>query len=77
MAIFKKSGEQNEGMIARIGKYLKGVRAEVKRVTWPTKEELRAATFVVAFMVAMVSLYMWVVDRLLVWIFTFLRGRVS
>lgn len=51
-------------------KYLKGVRAEFGRVTWPTSKELRYNTIVVIVLVSLISTYMWGVDRILTWIFS-------
>lgn len=52
-----------------IKKYLKAVQGEVKRITWPTKKELRAATIVVIITLVVVTLYLWLADQILIKIF--------
>lgn len=54
-------------------RYLKGVNSELKRVTWPTRQELRYNTIVVVVVVMGISLYMWLVDQALIVIFRFLH----
>lgn len=53
----------------RLVAYLKAVRAEVKRVSWPTKEELIAGTIVCLIVLLVISAYLGVVDWLLSLIF--------
>ncbi|MBI2266070.1 MAG: preprotein translocase subunit SecE [Armatimonadetes bacterium] len=57
----------------RIARYLKSVKSEIKRVTWPSRQELRTATIVVAMTVVIVSMYMWVVDTILEKVFKLLK----
>ena len=54
-------------------KYLKGVKSELKRISWPSAQELRYNTAVVVFVVAGISAYMWLVDRGLTWIMGYLH----
>ncbi len=54
-------------MIERIKEFLKEVRMELKKVVFPTKQELVGATRVVLVAVFAIALYLWVVDLLLVW----------
>ncbi|MBA7608698.1 Protein translocase subunit SecE [subsurface metagenome] len=53
-------------MPKRIGKFLKEVRLEMKRVTWPNRREVSGATWVVIFTVMVIALFIGVVDRILV-----------
>jgi len=46
-------------------RFLKSVRTEMKRVTWPSVKEVRAATIVVMVTLLLISGYVGVVDRLL------------
>lgn len=46
-------------------KYLKAVKAEFHRVTWPTKQELRAATIVVIVILIVVTTYLFLVNEVL------------
>jgi preprotein translocase SecE subunit len=42
--------------------------AELRRVQWPTRNEIRAATIVVIFLVGSISLFLFFVDTILSWI---------
>ncbi|MCF0140632.1 MAG: preprotein translocase subunit SecE [Mogibacterium sp.] len=42
--------------------YLKGVRQEMIKVVWPTKEELASSTVVVLITCAFFALAFWVID---------------
>ena len=52
------------GLVARLRKYLVGVVAESKRVTWPTKAELTAGTLVTFFTLVMFAGYLGLLDKL-------------
>jgi len=56
-------------------KYLKSVRAEIKRVTWPTQAELKAATIVVLFTLILVTAYLWAVNSVFGKIFEVLHRK--
>jgi preprotein translocase subunit SecE len=56
-------------------KYLKSVRAEIKRVTWPTQTELKAATIVVLFTLLLVTLYLWAVNSVFGKVFEVLHRK--
>ncbi|NOT33805.1 MAG: preprotein translocase subunit SecE [Candidatus Eisenbacteria bacterium] len=49
----------------KIQEFVKDVRVEVGRVSWPTREELRDSTVVVIVTVLIVSAFIGVVDRIL------------
>lgn len=52
-------------MPRRIGRFLKEVRLEMKRVTWPTRREVSGATWVVIVTVVTIALFIWTIDILL------------
>lgn len=52
-------------MPRRVGKFLKEVRLEMKKVTWPNKREVSGATWVVIFTVIVIALFIGVVDQVL------------
>lgn len=56
----------------KVTSYFKGVKAEMKKVTWPTKKELLNYTGVVILISLIVALVVWVLDlgihRILSWI---------
>ena len=50
--------KEKRGLIA----YLKGVRQELKKVVWPTREELGTSTVVVIVTCAFFALAFWAID---------------
>jgi preprotein translocase subunit SecE len=50
--------------------FVKDVRAESQKISWPTRGELRDSTIVVIITVLLVSVFIGIIDRLL----TFLVG---
>jgi preprotein translocase subunit SecE len=46
----------------RISEYCKGVRTELKKVVWPTKNELSRFTVVVLAVCAFFALFFWLLD---------------
>ncbi len=48
--------------LGRISKFIKDVRAEMKKVTWPDRKELMSYTTVVFFSVALAAVLIWIVD---------------
>ena len=49
-------------MLERITNYLKGVRGEVSRVSWPTRSEIISLTTLILLLVIVLTLYIWGVD---------------
>jgi preprotein translocase subunit SecE len=52
-------------MIEKIKKYLKETLSELRKMTWPTKQELIGSTIVVIVVSLVVAIFIGVVDRLL------------
>jgi len=52
-------------MFKRITNYLKSVRAEVARVSWPSRNEIISLTALILLLVVLVTLYIWGVDGIL------------
>jgi len=48
-------------------KFLKEVRAELKKVTWPTSRELIGSTIVTVVVTVIISVFIGFVDRILAW----------
>jgi preprotein translocase subunit SecE len=46
----------------KAGEFLGQVKAELQKVTWPTRKETYGTTVVVIVLVLMVAVYLWVVD---------------
>ncbi len=47
----------------RIGSYYNDVVAEMKKVTWPSKDELRESTLVVLTVAGILALFTFVIDE--------------
>ena len=52
-------------MPRRIGRFLKEVRLEMKKVTWPNRKEVSGATWVVIITVIAVAVFIFIIDTLL------------
>jgi len=58
-----EKSEARGGVIQSLREYVKDVRVEMTKVSWPTREELRQHTMVVIVMVVMVAVFIGIVDR--------------
>jgi preprotein translocase subunit SecE len=52
-------------MIEKARKFITDVIAEMKKVSWPTRNELRGSTLVVIVTVIIIAIFIGVVDRIL------------
>jgi len=52
-------------MFGKIVRFFKEVRAELTKVTWPTRQELIGSTIVTIVVTLIISIFIGVVDRLL------------
>jgi len=52
-------------MVGKIKKFVSEVVAEMKKVSWPTKEHLRESTLVVIVMTAIITTFTFVIDELM------------
>jgi preprotein translocase subunit SecE len=62
------TGERPRGPLGwwqRSGEFLREVRNEMKRVTWPSQREVYATTIVVILFSVTMGLYLWGVDMVL------------
>jgi preprotein translocase subunit SecE len=58
--------EQKSGSVVdRAKAFVKDVRVESTKISWPTRVELRDSTTVVIFTVLLISAFLFVVDRFL------------
>jgi preprotein translocase subunit SecE len=55
-------GEKVSGTVAGTREFLHDVRVEMKQVTWPTREDVVATTWVVVATVAFFGVFLWLVD---------------
>ena len=52
-------------MFERMTNYFRGVRAEIARVSWPSRNEIISLTALILLLVVIVTLYIWGVDGIL------------
>ena len=57
-----------------LAKYLKSVKSEIKRVTWPSREELYSSTILVSLSLVVVSIFVYIFNQLFERFFTFLHN---
>lgn len=57
------------GWVVRLLDFLREVRAEVRKVTWPTWEELKKATTVIIIFVLLLGLLIGLMDSILQFVF--------
>jgi preprotein translocase subunit SecE len=50
------------GSLANMQEFLHDTRVEMKQVTWPTREDVVATTWVVVVTVAFFGVFLWLVD---------------
>ena len=57
-------------MLEKAKEFLREVRVEASKVTWPTRQELRESTIVVVVTVAIIASFTAIVDRVVVFVVT-------
>ncbi|HEV3089845.1 MAG TPA: preprotein translocase subunit SecE [Candidatus Cybelea sp.] len=55
------------------GDFIRGVIMELRRVTWPTREEWISATILTVGLVVTIGLFVFLVDQLFGWLFSFIH----
>ena len=61
--------ESKKNALGRLLDFFREVRGEIQKVTWPTTEELRRATLVIIVFVALLGVFIGLMDTLLQLIF--------
>ena len=56
------------------GQYIREVRQEVSKVTWPTRKETTVTTIMVFIMVFLAALFFFFVDQVLSWVVRMIIG---
>jgi preprotein translocase subunit SecE len=62
---------RRDGPLSRLAQFLRDVRAEMKRVSWPTANEVKNTTIITIVAVIFFAIYLFLVDR--VWTFLLLQ----
>ena len=60
-----EKAEPKTGVLQSLTDYVKDVRIEMTKVSWPTRAELRESTLVVIVMVIIMAIFTGIVDRVL------------
>ena len=58
----------------RLFSFLKDVRAELKKVTWPSRNEVYSTTIVVIIATVFFGLYLYFMDLIFSWVLNQVRG---
>ena len=53
---------QSRSRLARLTRFLREVRSELKKISWPSKKELTANTIVVLVSVFLAATVIWIID---------------
>jgi len=62
MAAVQEIAVQSRGRLVRLTRFLREVRSEMKKITWPSKKELTANTIVVLVSVFFAATLIWIID---------------
>jgi preprotein translocase subunit SecE len=68
-AVARPVPRRGPSVVERATRYLREVRAELNRVTWPSRQEIIASTVVVLVVVGVVAAYLGAWDALFTWLF--------
>ena len=66
---------QSRGRLVRLTRFLREVRSELKKVSWPSKKELTANTIVVLVSVFFAATLIWIIDGFFAQILKVLLAR--
>ncbi len=59
---------------SKIGKFFRDLKAEIKKVVWPTKKQLMNNTLIVILAILVIGAGIWILDALFSWGFKALMG---
>lgn len=57
-----------------IVEFFRQVRAEAKKITWPSRKETTASTISVFFMVFLAAVFLYFADQILAWVVQLIMG---
>lgn len=55
--------------------FINDARVELRKITWPTKQETIQTSMIIAAMVVILSIALWGIDGLLMWLIGWLTGQ--
>ncbi len=62
----KKKKAQKQGLGQKIAQYFRDVKAEMKKVSWPGRDQVIASTIVVIIVVVFLTIYIGLLDAIFV-----------
>ena len=65
------------GLFDRIGQFLRDVRAEMRRVSWPSAKDVKNTTIITLVAVVFFAIYLFAVDRLWTFLLTQLNHLLN
>ena len=68
----EKLMERNMSIFARIRTFIEETMEEMRKSSWPTRDQLLESTLLVIVTMILVSVFVWVIDQVLSKIITFL-----
>ena len=68
----KPEKKKKDGLIAKVSRFAKELRSEIKKIVWPTRKQVLNNTCVVAVVMAVIGGFIWIID----WVFAFVRGLI-
>ena len=68
---------EKERWYRRFGNFLKDVRAELRKVTWPAKAEVYSTTVVVILATLFFGFYLFFMDLIFSWVISQIKTLVS
>ena len=66
---------QSRGRLVKLTKFLREVKSELKKISWPSKKELTANTIVVLVSVFFAATMIWIIDGFFAQILKVLLAR--
>lgn len=60
----------------RIKDYFRGVKADLKKVTWPSKEQMKNNTVVIITFIILIGIFLFAFDSLFAWLVSLLTKKV-
>jgi preprotein translocase subunit SecE len=58
-----------QGQLQRIAVYVQETREELKKCSWPTWDELKGSTLLIAIAIVLMGVFTFVMDQILIFIF--------
>ena len=74
----KKSDKKSKpGVFARIGRWFRELKIELKKVVWPTGKQTVNNTLIVIACVIVVGIFIWLLDFAFGWLLDFVLGLIG